>query len=492
MRTTLALLFVPILCGPLAAQCLMDDLTKILASDGDSSDTFGKSVAMSGARAIVGAKGDEMGPDTTGSAYFLEFNGSSWTEVQKVYASDADHLDNFGWSVAMDANRAVIGAPFAGSGGAAYVFEHDGTGFVETHKLVPTSTPATATLGWSVAISGDVVVVGDPNQDSPNSDAGAAYVFRLNGTTFTEEARLLAIDPMDSAKFGYAVATNSTAVAVGAPFRSTPDPAVYVYEKVGTAWDNENKISQGVANWFGAAIAMDGSKLAVGASHDATVGVDAGAVFLYEGSGIDFNLQATLTSGAEAGDVLGNSVAIDGDYLVAGGLGHSNLGLTASGMAVVYRDVGTAWVGEMLYPPDPAHLGFFGSSVAVANDQVIGSATGVSDLGTGSGAVYTYSIPNLVLDATPESVQAGDNLAFSACAGVPGNLLLFFIMAVNGTPFTTPLLSGSFNSEGQWGFNSTVSSDPNLPNNSVSFAVFSINPLGAIVKSNDATVQFLP
>ena len=117
MRIILPLLLIPVLFRPCAAQCMVDNLTKILASDGDSLDVFGKSVAMSGDRAVVGAKGDEGPNGEPGSAYFFELTGNDWMEQQKVFASDADNLDNFGWSVAMDGNRAVIGAPFAGLGG---------------------------------------------------------------------------------------------------------------------------------------------------------------------------------------------------------------------------------------------------------------------------------------------------------------------------------------------------------------------------------------
>lgn len=500
MRFMLPLLILPALFRPCAAQCALDDLTKILASDGDSSDSFGKSVAMSGHRAVVGAKGDEWNGIVPGSAYFFEFTGGSWVETQKVFAGDAGHTDNFGWSVAMEGDRAVIGAPFGGNGdgGAAYVFEFDGTEFVEIQRLEPSDPAASDTFGWSVALHGDVVIVGAPNKDGMGNNQGAAYVYRKTGSVWVQASRLTASDAVDSARFGYAVAAGATHVAVGAPFRGSggpgPDPAVYFYQDNGTTWDGEEKITHGgeaADDWFGGALAMDGDRLAVGASHDDAAGADAGAVYLFEKAGSSWFLMHQLIGGAVAGDVLGNAVALRGSYLVAGALGHAMDGVTSGG-AVVFRDVGAVWVGESIYPPDPVHLGFFGSAVAVSGDQVLAAAIGVSDLGSGAGAVYSYTVPDLAFGVSTNAAQVGDPVTLFSCGGRPGNPLALFVVAVNGQPLSSRLITGVFDAEGHWSVTSGVPDDPGLIQTSVTFRCYAISPASKIVQSADATIAFLP
>ena len=114
-------------------------------------------------------------------------SGTSWTEQQKLTASDGNIGDWFGYSVAVEGDRVVVGAPHDGQGiepdaGSAYVFVRSGTSWIEQQKLTASDKEAHAWLGYSVAVSGDRAVVGAAFDDHrTTTDAGSAYVFDLSG-----------------------------------------------------------------------------------------------------------------------------------------------------------------------------------------------------------------------------------------------------------------------------------------------------------------------
>ena len=139
---------------------------KITASDAAADDHFGVSVAISGDTAVVGANFDDDGFDNSGSAYvFVQDGNGNWTQESKLTAMDAAMDDNFGISVAISGDTAVVGANFDDGGGidsgAAYVFERDGMGvWAEMAKLTASDAAADDDFASSVAISGDTIVVG--------------------------------------------------------------------------------------------------------------------------------------------------------------------------------------------------------------------------------------------------------------------------------------------------------------------------------------------
>jgi ribonuclease BN (tRNA processing enzyme) len=133
--------------------------TKVTASDGASADQFGKSVAVSGDTAVVGAFFDDDNGTDSGSAYVFRYDGSDWAEEAKVTASDGVADDDFGFSVAISGDTAVVGAPQdddnGSSSGSAYVFRYDGSDWAEETKLTASDGVADDRFGNSIAVSGD-------------------------------------------------------------------------------------------------------------------------------------------------------------------------------------------------------------------------------------------------------------------------------------------------------------------------------------------------
>ena len=160
----------------------MTETAHLHASDPGYGDNFGYSVAIDGDTAVIGAKGDD---GNIGSAYVFVRSGGIWTQQAKLTASDGAANDYFGWAVAVSGDTAIVGAyqddDLGNNCGSAYVFVKPGGGWAnmtETTKLVPSSLIAMNAFGYAVAIDGDVVVVGSTGDRDGGSDIyGAAYVF---------------------------------------------------------------------------------------------------------------------------------------------------------------------------------------------------------------------------------------------------------------------------------------------------------------------------
>ena len=153
---------------------------KLLASDGTSGDEFGRSVSLFEDTIAVGAAHDDS---FLGAAYVFTGSGNSWTEQAKLAASDGVSGDEFGWSVSLFEDRLVVGAPLndhngISDPGSAYVFTRSGTSWTEQEKLTASDAAAGDQFGYSVAVGQTTVAVGAYERDGVNgSNSGAVYVF---------------------------------------------------------------------------------------------------------------------------------------------------------------------------------------------------------------------------------------------------------------------------------------------------------------------------
>lgn len=196
---------------------------QLLASDAHSEDRFGWSVGISGDRVVVGSPQDDDVPGQSGSAYVFRFDDPVWVQEQKLTASDADNADYFGYSVAIDGDLLVVGAYRDEDGGSAYVFRREGTTWIEEDKLVASDHESGDEFGTSVSISGELIVVGAPKEDEAQSNSGSAYVFRREGATWVQETKLHADDAYTGDAFGHSVSIRGGRIVVGVPFDDISD-----------------------------------------------------------------------------------------------------------------------------------------------------------------------------------------------------------------------------------------------------------------------------
>lgn len=296
---------------------------------------FAISVAISGDYAIVGAPNvDLAGAPDGGVVYFFERIGGVWTLADSLAASDASSGANLGASVDIDGDFAIAGAPGAN---AAYVFTNDFyLGWYEEAKLQGVAPPLSpADFGDSVAISGDRALVGDPFESNvPFYRAGGVYAFRRTGSGWSQEARLGPPGPGTAREhFGDAVALDGPIAAVGAPGTTALAGAAYVWRREETSWSQIEALSRPVSLTgaeFGSAVDVDGPWVAVG-----EIGtVDPGTAWVY--SLVTGSLLGSVSDPlGVAGDGHGQAVAVDGARVAVGAPG-ATAGDTDAGAATIY------------------------------------------------------------------------------------------------------------------------------------------------------------
>jgi len=319
------------------------EVKKFTASDTELADKFGYSVAIDGDYIVVGAQSEESGGNARGAAYIFGSNAggsNNWGEVKKLTASDAADFDFFGSSVSISGDLVVVGVANkddAGTNsGAAYLYERNygaPDSWGEVKKLTASDAAAEDRFGWSVAISGDYVVVGANYEDGDlgGTNCGAAYIYGRNSggpDIWGEVKKLTASDAEDEGRYGNSVAIYGDYVVVGSPYKdegAANNGAAYIYGRNSGGpdiWDEVAKISAQNSGLFGASVAIDGDYVVVGANYEDGVGSNRGAVYIYyrnSGGNDQWGEVMKLTaSDAEDEDRLGRSVSISGDYIVVG------------------------------------------------------------------------------------------------------------------------------------------------------------------------------
>jgi hypothetical protein len=437
------------------------------ASNTEVEDLFGLSVAVSGRTVVVGAYAEDSGAtgvngDETdnsiadsGAAYVFVRSGGVWSQQAYLKASNTGPNDQFGRAVAISGDTIIVGARFedsnptgvnddgtnnsAADSGAAYVFVRSGATWSQQAYLKAANAGASDWFGYSVAVSGDTVVVGAYFEDSSSTgvngannnlaaNSGAAYVFTRSGGTWNQQAYLKAsnTDPADN--FGFSAAISGNTVVVGAPEEKSNATGVngdqadnslvtvgaaYVFVRSGTTWSQQAYLkasNSGNGDVFGSSVAVSGDTIVVGARGEDSnaTGVNgdemddsyanSGAAYIFVRSGGSWSQQAYLkASNTGPDDRFGDLVAVSGDKLVVGarqedssatGINGNETDDSAgsSGAAYVFTYNGSSWSQQAyLKAANTGASDLFGFSAAISGDAVIvgspyedGSTTGVN------------------------------------------------------------------------------------------------------------------
>ena len=274
-----------------------DEPVKLVASDGAARDVFGFSVSVSGDYAIVGAPtvaGAGSGP---GAAYIFERSESRWNEVQILRPDDGAEGDLFGYSVAISGNHAIVGAPRRDSAshidaGAVYFFMRTAAGIWEpVNMMVDPDGDDSDQFGWSVSIDGDLAIAGAPMHDeSVGADAGSALVLRYWNSFWFPSEELEATDGAAGDQFGFSVSLSNNYAVVGSLKYSTSTGAAYVFQETShpadtalTDWQHTDRLVASDTSpwWFGTAVSLYGNMALVGAKGDDVNGYSSGSVYSY-------------------------------------------------------------------------------------------------------------------------------------------------------------------------------------------------------------------
>jgi hypothetical protein len=380
---------------------------ELLASDGAGLDSFGFSVAIGGETVVVGAPIDDInGNAYRGSAYVFTRNGTTWGQQAKLTAADGLAEDLFGYSTDISGDTIVIAAPYDDVGphtdqGSAYVFVRTGTVWTQQTKLVSIDGGTNDYFAISVAISGETIVAGAHFNDvGVNADQGAAYVFVRTGTTWAQQAKLIASDGALGDELGSSVSISGASIVASATTDkiggNVSQGSAYVFSRVGTTWVQESKLTASdgsAADFFGWAVSITDQTVVVSANFDDVSGnIEQGSAYVFSAcNGPRFwTQQSMLTAGdGEPQDEFGNSVSVSGDTVVIGVHQDDIGGADNQGSAYVFIRSGTGWTQQAkLVALDGEPGSFFGSSVSIRADTVV---VGAREAFFGIGCVYVFA-----------------------------------------------------------------------------------------------------
>ncbi|HKQ50398.1 MAG TPA: thrombospondin type 3 repeat-containing protein [Phycisphaerae bacterium] len=449
---------------PLTIDPFAQQVAYLKASNTEAFDTFGWSVAISGDTVVIGANSEDsnaIGVDgnqannnagSAGAAYVFVRSGAIWSQQAYLKASNTGANDQFGYSVAISGDTVVVGASMEDSNatgvngannnnsadsGAAYVFVRGGTTWSQQAYMKASNTGPGDQFGYSVAISGDTVVVGAYREDSDATgingnqfsslavDSGAAYVFVRSGTTWSQQAYVKASNTGANDLFGQSVTVSGDMVVVGAYAEDSSatgvdgnqadnsaasSGAAYVFVRSGSTWSQQAYLKASNtdgSDFFGFSVAASGDTVVIGAYQEDSnaTGVNgndadnnaggAGAAYVFFRTGGVWGQQAYLkASNTESADLFGYSVAVSGDVAVVGAFaeGSNAMGVNGdqtdnsipnAGAAYVFTRSSTSWRQQAYVKASNTEGDNFGFSVAASGDTVVIGAIGEASNATG-------------------------------------------------------------------------------------------------------------
>lgn len=499
----------------------------VKASNTHATDYFGSATAVSGDLMVIGAfeetsrssgiNGDQRNTylNGVGAAYAFTRKGNTWSQSAYLKPSNSDLHDQFGWSVGVAANTIVVGARresssatgvngnqgdnSASSAGAAYVFFRDGTNWLQQGYLKAINSEASDEFGYSVAVSGDTIVVGAPLEDSgavgingdgtdnSGTDSGAVYVYRRSGTNWLPEAFLKASNAEAGDRFGWSVSISGDSILVGAYGEDSSANVVngnqangasaagagYVFVRHGTNWSQEAYLKAGNAgrgDQFGVSVSISGDTAVIGSNTEDSKGsginalsndnsaVDAGAAYIFKRSGTNWSQEAFIKASNTGGyDQLGATVAISGDVVVVGapledssvrGIDQNpNDSASDAGAAYVFVRRGTNWNQASFIKSSNTRAGDrFGAGVSISGETIVIGAPREDSNAVG---VDGNQSNNAATDSGAVFVFSG---VCSACPQLASriNASSGLVLSFTGAPGLSYLIQRSISPNGPW------------------------------------------
>ena len=447
-------------------------VTEITSSDGEEGDSFGNAVDISGDTVVVGARGDDDNGSASGSSYIFRpdpGNPDVWRQVAKILPSDGAEGDSFGGSVAISGETVVIGArgddDHGSFSGSSYVFRAGQGGpeaWGQVAKVLPSDGAEEDYFGGSVAISGEIVVIGALGDDDHGENSGSSYVFQRDQggpEAWGQIAKLTAADGSPGDAFGSSVSIDTdTAIvgAYGADGTVVDSGAAYIFERHHgglDAWGQVAKVfaSDGAdLDHFGDSVDISADTAIVGAwaDDDGPPRTGSASIFQRDHGGPDAWGEVEKITAGDGGSYndFGLSVSISGDTAVAGAPGADD-DYSGSGAAYVFeRDQGgsNAW-GQLARLPCPpvfvARSEAFGLSVSIDGDTAIVGAPADDDNGQRSGSAFVFErdrgglgVWGLVTRITPADGSRDDG--FGAAVAIDDDTVLV------GAPEDDPVWPG--------------------------------------------------
>ncbi len=455
------------------------EVAKIVASDRANSDQFGYSVCISGNYAIVGAyyeDDDASGENTlesAGSAYIFERDSNGkWNEVQKIVPFDRAADDNFGCSVSLSGNYAIIGANledhdtaglnYFGDAGSAYIYKCDDDGYWSfNQKIVAPNRAYGDQFGTVVSISGNYAIVAVPWEDEDAQEtnkifnSGSAYLFeRTEQGIWNFVQKIVAFDRAFSACFGNAAYILGNTALVGASYESKDESgqnafscsgAAYIFQRDNEGnWNHKQKLVASDRDYydeFGFSVCLSGRYAVIGAmleGHDADsnnfLGA-AGSAYIFEQNQSDewTQVQKIVASDRNTNDYFGAAVSISDNRLIIGanGVDEGESDINTGAVYLFERSDDDIWHEVQKITTTDRDIGdLFGSALCISGNHIIVGTPDESEDALGNntipraGAAYIFEKEICAPSQIPDPENIIENGDFGSCALSPWEVYL--------------------------------------------------------------------
>ncbi len=373
------------------AQC---QRAKLTADDGAPDDWFGYAVDICGDIAVIGSHHHDHFCNNCGAGYVFERSGSAWLQVGELVPPDGGGF--VGRSVGIDGDRIVLGAMAWSTG----VYECVEGVWTYGAEIRPDEYELPTLFGIAADVSGETIIVGDPEYDGSGANSGAAYVFQRDPNGDWPQVQLL--EPtggVGNGEFGSCLAIDGDIAVIGAlgdSGQGTWSGAAYVFERDPNGlWSQAARLlayDGGSMEFFGSAVAVSGEVVLIDSHYADGEASNCGAVYVFERdmTGDWPHKAKVFASDGASWDAFGSSLALTGDLALIGALGDDNY----TGSAYVFTRAGDgSWSQvQKLRGADGTQNDVFGVSVAVSGNTAVIGAYNDDDNGEDSGSAYVFAV----------------------------------------------------------------------------------------------------
>jgi hypothetical protein len=367
--------------------------------DSNPFDDYGISVAYEGDTVFIGAPFDDALGVNSGAVYVYSRNNNEWIRQQKITASDLAPGDQFGWSVALSGNTALISARFDDdkgfNSGSVYVFVFEQGRWREETKLTASDGNSTDQFGHALALQGDSAVISAPYTEEPGTNAGAVYIFDRSGGVWHEKQRLAAPDAASDDQYGGSLALDENHLLIGSRFdddKGYNSGSVHFYELKNGVWQLRQKLTADdgdVNDQFGWSVALNGNTAVIGARFDDDGGVNSGSVYFagYEKGKWAIQQKFTVPE-FRVGARYGWSVQVEGGHAVVGAPFDNDRGQNAGAVYIYSRREGAWYLHQKLTASDASTGERYGIRTAISGGNILVGAYQDYEKGALRGASY--------------------------------------------------------------------------------------------------------
>jgi FG-GAP repeat protein len=384
-----------------AQSCGIIENGRFSPSSIDSYTEFGSILAIDGDRLAIAASKQDLQRDDEGAVYIYEFDGTDWVETAFITALDPDRNDRFGLGIALQDDLLAVCAPFDDQygldRGAVYIYRHSPTGWEYEQKIFQDNNEMNL-YGAAVGIVDGHVLVGVPGDETVLNQAGAVYVYEYDGNNWGITSTLMPNKPSVGGQFGISMASDGNRIVVSDyPYNDVTVPSVFVFELEPSGWSQIGQMTSALVTpsaLFGSALDLDDDLVIVGAPFDNTLGNYTGAIYVFREGISGWFLEQQILPSRDETIGLGSSVSISNDQIISGANASSVGSVFFRGSAHAFEYGVDGWQETIaMYNQIGQEINMFGTSVVQRTDHVIVGAPGEN---LWLGAVYEFDLNSIV------------------------------------------------------------------------------------------------